>query len=395
MMWLHSRRMRILHVITRLIRGGAPRVVLGLCTGLASRGHEVHLATGTETGNEGSLLPEVRASGLPLHLVPELVREPRPTADIGALWRLRGIVRAGRFDVVHTHTSKAGTIGRLAAAGRAAIVHSPHGHIFDPQARIPGVHGHPLRAKLFYAIERVASLVTDRIVTLTALERQELIALGIARPSRCVPIHDAIDPGRVRDLAAAHATTRAAFGMAEGAPLIVTIGRLAAEKGHAYLIDALAGLDGVQLLVVGDGPERAALEARARALGLDRRVCFLGVREDALSILALADACALPSLYEGFGIVVLEAMALGVPVVASRTGGLPEVIRDGETGLLVPPADPRALAAALRSVLFDPDLARRVAHRAREAVHFSYDLPRMIDRVESLYDRVLAERRER
>lgn len=394
--------MRVLHIITRLIRGGAPRVVLGLCTGLAERGHEVHVATGTETGSEGSLLDEARSSGLPVHEVPELVREPRPAADLGALWHLAGIVRAGRFDVVHTHTSKAGAIGRLAAwpgrlagPGGAAIVHSPHGHIFDPQAKIPGVHGHPLRMRLFYAVERLASLATDRIVTLTELERQELIALAIARPSRCVAIHDAVDPGRVRDLAAAHATTRAAFGMAEGAPLVVTVGRLAMEKGHAFLLDALAGLDGVQLLVVGDGPERSALETRARSLGLDRRVRFLGVREDALSVLSLADACALPSLYEGFGIVVLEAMALGVPVVASRAGGLPEVIRDGETGLLVPPADPAALAAALRSVLLDRAQSRRIADKARDAVRLSYDLPRMIDRVESLYHQVLAERRGR
>ncbi len=387
--------MRVLHVITRLIRGGAPRVVLGLCSGLAARGHEVHLATGTETGSEGSLLEEARSCGLPVHEVPELVREPSPAADLGALWRLAGLVRAGRFDVVHTHTSKAGALGRLAAAGCAAIVHSPHGHIFDPQAKIPGVHGHPLRMRLFYAVERLASLATDRIVTLTELERQELIALGIAHPARCVAIHDAVDPGRVQDLAAAYATTRAAFGMAEGAPLVVSVGRLAMEKGHAYLLDALAGLDGVQLLVVGDGPERAALEMRARSLGLDRRVRFLGVREDALSILALADACALPSLYEGFGIVVLEAMALGVPVVASRAGGLPEVIRDGETGLLVPPADPAALAAALRRVVLDRALSRRIADKARDAVRLSYDLPKMIDRVESLYDRVLAERRGR
>jgi len=385
--------MRVLHVITRLVRGGAPRVVLGLSTGLAARGHEVHIATGTETGSEGSLLEEAEATGLPIHRVPELVRDPRPLADLEALWRLRAIVRAGRFDVVHTHTSKAGALGRLAALGRAAIVHSPHGHIFDPTARIPGVSGHPLRIAVFYAVERLAALVTDRIVTLTELERAEFVSLGIARPARCEAIHDAVDPDRVRALAEAHATTRAAFGMAEGAPLVVSVGRLASEKGHSHLLDALAGLDGVQLLLVGDGPERAALETHARALGLDRRVRFLGVREDAMAILALADACALPSLYEGFGMVVLEAMSLGVPVVASRAGGLPEVIRDGETGLLVPPADAPALAAALRSVVLDRALARRISEKAREAVRQQFDLSRMIDRVESLYHCVLAERR--
>jgi glycosyltransferase involved in cell wall biosynthesis len=179
-------------------------------------------------------------------------------------------------------------------------------------------------------------------------------------------------------------------------PVIGTLARLHEQKGHSYLLDAVAQLrreiPDVKALVVGDGELRPSLEQRTQALRLSDSVIFTGTRRDVPEILALLDVFVLPSLWEGLPIALLEAMAAGLPVVATRVGGVPEVVVDGETGLLVPPRDPDALSEAILTLLQDPDLRQKMGQAGQERVREYFSVERMVEETEALYERLLAEK---
>lgn len=369
--------MRILHVITRLVHGGAQRNTIMCAADQARRGHEVTLVTGTESGPEGSLLEEARRDPYRLVELPALVREPSPRHDLlafVALWRLMG--REG-YDVVHTHTSKAGILGRWAAWLRRvpAVVHTPHGHVF---------HGYfsPPKAALFKAVERASARVTHRIVTLTEGDLQDHLREGIAPPDRFVTIPSGV----------ALEGFRRPAGPSPHGETIGCVARLVEVKGPLDLLEAMAHVAArfprARLLLVGDGPLRAQVEGRIRDLGLQDRVVLAGRLEDPAPALREMDVFALPSHNEGMGRAAVEAMAAGLPVVATRVGGLPDVV-SADAGILVPPRDPVALAEALCRLLGDPDLRRRLGDGGRaRAERFSDRV--MFESLERLYADVLA-----
>lgn len=382
-------KLRILQVITRLVRGGAPNVVLSIAEGMAKKGHSCELATGVETGREGELLSRAKELGLKVIHIPSLVREVRPARDLAALFELMRVIATGRYDVVHTHTSKAGLLGRVAAklAGVRAIVHSPHGHIFAPLANIPGVSGRPVMKKIFYWVERVAARFCDHIVCLSENEKRELLGMHLAMPGRVSVIRNAVDVAALREAAGRNCERK--LRLPASSFVIGVAGRLTAEKGVSVLLTAmkevLVRVPGARLVIAGDGPERAALEQQARDLGIADAVDFLGMRTDLPRVLATLDVFVLPSLYEGFGLVLLEAMAVGTPVIATRVGGVPEVVEDGVTGLLVPPADPGKLAKAILRLERDAELAETLVKGASLRLQSNFDLPRLVDTFEQLY----------
>jgi glycosyltransferase involved in cell wall biosynthesis len=193
----------------------------------------------------------------------------------------------------------------------------------------------------------------------------------------------------------AHSALRAALTReSPGQPIVLTTARLAAQKGHFYLLKAAALVPNAMFVLVGDGPDRARLQAQVRDLSLDKRVLFLGYRHDVADLLACCDVFVLPSLFEGLPLSILEAMAANKPVVASALGGNDEVIVHGETGLLVPPADPHALAATIQMVLSKPDLARRLAAAGKARVYERFSVETMVERVTQIYDQMLAWREE-
>lgn len=385
----------VLQVITRLIRGGAQTLVLDIASHLVRRGWPCEIATGPETGAEGSLHEEARARGLKVHILPDLIRREHPWHDVRAVLALYRLIRCGRFRVVHTHTSKAGFVGRLAAriAGVPAIVHSSHGHIFESGAKIPGVSGRRVMMSVFYRLERVGSLLGHRLLTLTDRERYDLLKLKIARAERTVSFPNAIDVLRFVEAQGRAAGVRQSLGIPPEAFVCGIVGRLAGEKGHATLLRAfarlLAGRPGSVCLVVGDGPERSALSALCAELGLGESVRFLGIREDIAGLLGAMDVFVLASTYEGFGLVILEAMAARKAVVATRVGGVPELVTDGATGLLVPPDDPVAMAAAIESLAADPERRGALAAAGHAYVVAHHDLSVMIDRMERTYGELL------
>ena len=360
--------LRIVQVLTRCVRGGAWQVVRCLLDRLPREEFEQRLVCGPEAAPEGALV------------VPELVREIRPGKDAAALLRLTRIFAKERPDIVHAHTYKAGVIASAAGriAGVPAVVFTPHGHIFSPGSGIPGVPG-GLKLEVLRWITRAAQACADRITALSEPDLEQQVALRLSPASKYVVVRNGIDVERF---------ARPRGRLFDGAPVIGAVGRFSAEKGHRYLIHAMVAVRRVlpraRLVLVGYGDLEAELRGRAAGLRLDGAVTFAGERDSA-EVLSSFDLFVQPSLYESQGLALLEAMASGVPAIASDVGGVGDVVRHDVTGLLVPPAEPEALAGAILRLAEAPDLALRLAQQAARRVHEHFSLETMIDAYAGLY----------
>jgi len=380
-------RVRVLHVITRLILGGAQENTLLTVAGLDRARYDVTLASGPTTGPEGSLESRI-APDAAFVRVPELVRNPHPVKDAIALARLYALMRRGRYQIVHTHTTKAGLLGRIAArwARVPVVIHTPHGHAFHDYLSRAG-------SGALVHVERLTARWTDRIVCLTDAEREDHLRYRIGPPEKFEVIHSGVDLARFRAPRHDPDATRRALGLDGTGPLIGCVARLVPVKGVQHLLEAMpavrAAVPGATVVFVGDGPLRAAMEQAAAARGLDGGAVFLGLRDDVADLLPLFDLVVLPSLNEGMGRAAVEALAAGRPVVGSRISGIQNVVRDGETGLLVPPGDPAALAQAIVRCLRDRPLHDAMAARAAAAAG-PYGLEAMLTQLDGLYTRLLA-----
>jgi glycosyltransferase involved in cell wall biosynthesis len=373
--------LRTLHVITRLTLGGSAENTVATLLALEAAGYAGSLAVGVAASDAASV-HDARRRGVTLHDVPGLGREVGPR-DVAALVRLWRLIRAQEPAIVHTHTSKAGFIGRLAAhlAGVPAVIHQPHGHIFY------GYYG-PRRTAFYVALERLAARWTDRIVTLTERGIDEHLARGIGERAQYRAVPSGVPTAELRAAAPTRGVARARLRLPDDAFVVVGLGRFVPVKGFDVLVAALptlaAAVPSTCVLLVGDGPERPALEAQAGRLGVRDRLRFTGVTPDIGVCLAAADVLAAPSRNEGMGRALVEGMALGLPVVGGEVGGIPAVIADGETGRLVPPGDAAALAEVLVQLGRDATLcaklgaaaaaraeafSSRVAHAAMRAIY--------------------------
>jgi glycosyltransferase involved in cell wall biosynthesis len=398
---------RILHVITRMVKGGAQENTLATVTGIHGDRWRSSLATGPALGPEGSLEPECLSAGVRLLSVPGLVRELSPRQDAAALQQLITLFRKERPHIVHTHTSKAGILGRMAARHTKApiVVHTPHGHVFHS-------YEGRLKTRLFVHLERFGARAADRLVALTETERNEHVEIGIGRREQWTTIHSGVDFAPFEACRGTRHAVRRELHLPDDAVVMGTVGRLVPVKGQSYLVDALDRLSAqhhaLHLLLVGDGPLRAELIAQSRSLGLNvvihpnRRpdphapgaatVHFMGLRHDVARLMAAMDLFVLPSLNEGMGRVLVEAMAMELPCIASRVSGIPDVVEAGVTGILVPPQDPQALADAMLALLAHPDWMREMGRRGRQKAVPGFSRERMVAQVESLYKELLAEK---
>ena len=382
-------RPRVAHVITRLIVGGAQENTLASVVELRRRGRfDADLILGPTYGPEGTLVPEARRLGVEPRLVRSLRREVNPLLDPVALGALTLMFRRGRYDIVHTHSSKAGVLGRIAAraANVPAIVHTVHGWGFNE--RQP-----PLVNKTFTAAERWCARFTSALVTVTPRDTAVGLALGIGRPAQYTTIRSGIDVARFRTPRRSREQVRGELGLPTDAPVVVSVMRLAPQKAPLDVIDAtgwlLREIPDAQLLIVGDGPLRQRVEARCRTLQIRDHCVFAGLRTDVPDLLAASDVLALASLWEGLPRVIPQAMAAGLPVVATAVAGNAEAVIDGVTGILVPPRDPAALGTALADVLADRARAKAMGAAGRARVgEFSVD--RMVNDLEALYARCIA-----
>lgn len=382
-------RGRVLHVITRLTLGGSAENTVASMVNLAAAGYSGPLAVGCAESDATSLA-DARRRGITVLDVPALGREVGPR-DLIALAGVLAVIRRERPAIVHTHTSKAGFIGRLAARlmGVPAVIHQPHGHIFY------GYYSHA-RTTFYIGLERLAARWTDRIITLTERGIEEHLARGIGRAAQYRAVASGVPTAELRARAPVRAAARAALGVPADAFVVVGLGRLVPVKGFDVLVRALpalvAALPTAQVLLVGDGPERAALEAQAAALGVGDRVRVTGAATDVAPWLAASDVLAAPSRNEGMGRALVEAMALGVPVVAAAVGGIPAVVSDGECGYLVPAEDAAALAHVLIELGLDETLCAKLGAAAvRRAEAFSTGVASAAMR--AIYDELAREKR--
>lgn len=382
------RRRRILRVITRLNIGGPAIHASLLSSRLDSSRYETLLVSGREGAREGRMIELGRLDpGLRPRLVPHLVRPLSPLADLRSLLALAHIAVAYRPDIIHSHLAKAGFVGRLASipSRPRAVLHTYHGSVFD------GYFG-PRETFVYLTIERLLARLTTRIVAITPGQRGELIRLGIgdARKVVVIPLGLDLEPF-LTDIEVVPA--RAAIGLRPSSRVVGLVGRLVPIKDVGTFLRAIAELapamPDLEAVIVGDGPERGSLESLSRDLGLDRLCHFVGWRSDMAAVYAALDVVALSSLNEGSPVSLIEAMAAGRAVVGTRVGGVPEVIRDGATGVLVSPSDPPALARALAGLLDDPDARRKLGNDARDEARERWTAARLLRDIERLYDDLL------
>jgi glycosyltransferase involved in cell wall biosynthesis len=375
--------------------GGPALHVSYLSAGLRDRGYETILVAGSVGQGEQSMAYVAEELGVPVVTIPHLHREISPVRDLLATVRLARIIRAERPAILHTHTAKAGAVGRVAAllAGRRRppiIVHTFHGHV------LRGYFGR-FWTGVFRLLERWLARITDALVAVSPEVRDELVAFGVAPASkfRVIRLGIELDERLSRD-GAARAETRRVMGIGDQRFVVGWIGRMTAVKRTDVVLRSFRRLrdDGVDavLCMVGDGPDRRWVEDLAGELGVMRDSLFPGYQEDVGPFFAAFDVFVLPSGNEGTPVTAIEALASGCPVVATRVGGVPDVVTDGEDGFLVEPGDVEELAARLSQLANDPGLRTQMSAAGRERMRSRYAVDRLIDDIDRLYRDLLEQK---
>ncbi len=376
-------RLRVLRVFSRLNIGGPSVHVILLSAGLRPLGYETRLVVGKESPREGNMLALAAEKNVACEAMAGLGREIAPLQDLRALAGLYRLVRAWRPHVVHTHTAKAGLLGRLAAraAGVPTVVHTFHGHVLRG-------YFSPAKTALFRRLEKRLAAASDALVAVSESVKQDLVDLGVARPEKIRVVPLGLD---LAHLAAElpRGGLRCEAGVPEEAPLVGMVGRLVPIKDVPTFLQAARLVRGeradARFALVGDGEERPALESLCRELGLAEAVTFFGWRRDLAAVYGDLDVVVNASRNEGTPVALIEALAAGRPVVATRVGGTPDLLGGGERGRLVPPGDPVALARAVLETLDQSEAARARAQAGRDHVLARHAADRLVRDVDALY----------
>ena len=383
------RRVRILRIVTRLNTGGPARHLTALTQALDSDRYEQWLAAGREGAREGSMRSFVEGQGVRLTLVPEMAGTSRlGPADVWALARIRRMIRDVRPDIVETHTTKAGIVGRLAARleGSPVVLHVYHGHVLE------GHYG-AIKTRLARCAERSLAPVSDGLLAVSARVKDDLVRFKVASPDRISIVEPGLDLAPMILGREERGALRCELGLGQGVALVGIVGRLTPVKNHQLFLAAATALlavrPDVHFLVVGDGELGPRLRVVAGRLGLSGRVTFTGWRHDLARIYADLDVLVSCSKSEGTPFAIIEAMAAECPVVATAVGGVPDLVEDRVTGLLVPPGQPAPLAAALLQLVSDPGFAQALARSAAARARVRFSAARLASDMDSLYSELL------
>lgn len=380
---------RIMRMIARLNVGGPAIHVALLTQAFCPPEYESTLVCGNIDPTEGDMTYYAESHGVQPIVIPELGRALNPISDLRTLWKVYRLMKQVKPDVVHTHTAKAGFIGRVAArlAGVPVVVHTFHGHVF---------HGYfgPLKTGLFIWLERLTARLSDTIITLTQGLRRELADLyHIAPAGRITVLPLGLDLRPFAQTPRHQGDFRRQWSLPPDAPLIGIVGRLVPVKNHGLFLEAAArvreSLPEARFVIIGDGETRAEVEAKVEALGLRPAVTFTGWQRDLAPAYADMDALVISSLNEGTPVSVIEALAASCPVVATAVGGLPDLMDGGAFGRLVPSEDADALAQAIIETLEHPGEGQA----AQTAMLERYGIERLVRDLDGLYRGLLAKKR--
>ncbi|MBV8782102.1 MAG: glycosyltransferase family 4 protein [Phycisphaerae bacterium] len=382
--------MRIVHVITRLIIGGAQENTLLSCEGQHAAGHEVTLLTGPAIGPEGTLLDRARAGGYRVEIIDSMRRSIHPIRDVITYQYLKKRIRELQPDVVHTHSSKAGIIGRWAAhavksgAKRPCIVHTIHGLAFTASTS-PVVNG------VYRRLEKWTAPITDKIICVADSMRDQSLAAHIGRPDQYVTVYSGINTVPFLNPPTPRDETRCRLRLSASDAAVGTIARLFELKGHDDLLaiapDLCARFPDLRFLWVGDGILRESFERQIAVMNLTDRFIFAGLvpPDEVPSLITAMDIVVHPSRREGLARALPQASLCGKPVVTYNIDGAIEAVHDGVTGIIVPPFDRAQLSNALARLLENPTLRREMGEAGQEFVRQRFDAQVMVDALEKVY----------
>ena len=376
-------------MITRMDWGGSPDVLRVLCLKLDPDIYELEVFVGLTshpTGKTNSFFDDFKDK---ITFIPELKREINFWNDWTAFWKLLRMFKKAKFDIVHTHTAKAGALGRLAGclAGVPVIIHTPHGHNFYG-------YFNPFFSRLVIWIERILTGFTDRVVALTELEKNDYLKFKVANKEKLVLVYMGLELGSF--LPENTVKIKENLNIQNDEKVIGYVGRLEPIKGPQFFVEAarLCSENNFlqRFILVGEGSLRKELEEKVSSWGLKEKILFLGWRDDIADIMSILDILVLPSLNEAVGIVLLEAQSLGIPVVASEVGGIPEMIRDKQTGILVLPGAAASIALTINNLLSDPERLRSMSAAGKNWVKDRFKAEEMVSKISALYQELLKEK---
>ncbi len=380
----------VLHAITRLIVGGAQENTMYTAALLDNRRFHVDVASGPQTGSEGSLIEEVRQRNVPLTILPDLLRQVSPLHDLAATWTLYRLIKKNKYTIVHSHSSKAGVLARIAArlAGAPVIIHTVHGWSFHDRMSTR-------MRNTYIFLERLTARFSDVLIVVGKPDIEKGLKEGIGRPEQYRLIRSAIPLEEFNPHSAGidRLAVRRSLGIPDGVPVLGNVGRFSAQKNPLDWVK-IAGIVGRSLpeahfLLVGDGPLRPQVEQALKEEGIYDRAVLTGLRRDVPQMMSAMDVFLLTSLWEGLPRVIPEAMAMGIPVVAYRVDGTVEAIQPGETGFLCFPGDLDEMAACCLTLLQDSLMRQRMAESCRRFALEEFDVNRMVEQIALLYEEVI------
>jgi len=391
---------KVLHIITRFDKGGSAQNTYLSLLGLRKKHYQLSLVSGLSLESEMKY-EEIKAKekdiqileseGIEFIQCPFLLRRINVIKDLRAFFDIWRIIKKYNPLIVHTHSSKAGLMGRLAAklAGTPIIVHTPHGHVFF------GYFG-PFKTKLFIIFEKLASRITDKIVALTNREKKDHILFKIAEEDKFSVIYSGIELNILKESSSEEKQNlKKELGIPENSLIVGTAGRLVPVKGPEFLVKAskyiISKYPDTYFMFTGDGPLEQDLKRKALEMGISDNIIFLGWRDDLAKIISIYDIFVLPSLNEGMGRVLVEAMALGKSIVASNVGGIPDLVIHGKNGFLVPPKNPKELAKYIQVLLEDKDKREKMGLAGKEMA-YNFTSERMVEKIANLYKKLLTQK---
>lgn len=383
---MEHKRIKVLQVITKLVVAGAQEHLMYLCDLLNKERYQVKVLSGTESRNESDMNKEFKKRKIQVELLPQLIREINPLQDLLAFTKMIAYMKKERFDIVHTNSSKAGILGRLAArlANVPVIIHTAHGWAHHNQMS-------KFRRGFYITLEKMAEKFTHKIIAVSDLNIKKALADKIGNRSKYLTIRSGIDLTKFDRSAIDVEQEKRKLNIDPSDKVVGSIIRFSEQKAPADFIrmanEILKKNPQVRFLLVGDGPLSEQIRNLITHYGISEKVILTGIRKDIPELLAVMDVFALTSLWEGLPRVILQAMAMGLPVVATRVDGIPEAVKHGENGFLVPPKDFSAMAQRALQLLEYEDLAKKMGERGRKMVYPEFCVKNMVRKTEDLYEK--------